>query len=1065
MKNFLYSILHNPVFANLLMFIIIAGGIIGGHTMIRETFPPFSMDQIQVSVVYPGADPSEVEEGICLKLEEALEGIEGVKKVTTQAVEGVGTALVECEDQADTDYIRNEVDTLVSGITNFPKDIENPVVRELKHRSDVMSVVVWGQLPEAQLKEFAREFEDEIKNLPGVSQTNLSGTRDYEISIEVSEERLRQYGLNFTDISDAVTKNGFNMPAGTIRTKGEEIRIRVLGRKYRAKNYRNIPIITRSDGTTIYLGDIAEIKDSFDEDAVVYSLFNGQPAVSINLFKTESEDALSITNEVNKLIKEKLATMPKSVHISKVFVVSRLILDRLNLLLNNGKIGLVLVFLVLWLFLDLRLSFWVTMGIPISLAGAMMIMALIGGSINMLSLFGLIMVLGLIVDDAIVVGESIYSHRKVGDAPETAAVKGTSDVAFPVIAAVTTTIVAFMPLFWIPGMIGKFIRQIPIPVIASLSISMLECLIILPVHLRHLPPTDHKVMRFNPMGQIRKRVSAGLDYVIHCVYGPFIDRILPWRYAVLCIAISILAIVGGMKYSGFIKFIFFPKTDSDFVRATIEMAPGTPIEQTRKTAVRVMAAWKEVEKKFEPQLPPGTHLTSSIYSLIGSSIDWRVQNNAPNKFEVTVDLLPSQIRNISAQTLVDYWHKKAGDIPGAVATTFNTFAGGPGGLPIEIELHGNNHEELLAAADELLNHLKLYKGVYDQQLDWRPGKREFIVKIKPEAYHHGFTLDDLAKHVHGGFYGRESLRIQRGRDDIRVKIRYPEKFGRDSIEYFKRLRVKTKEGKQIPFTALAEFKMQEGPSIINRNHRKRVIKVSADVNQNVGNADDIMRKVKANFLPELRKRYNNDISYSLEGQQKEMIDSMKSLVISFPLALFGIYLIIATIFRSYVQPAVIMTTIPFGLVGGLIGHWLFGKPVSIMSMFGMVALAGIVVNDAIVLIEGVNSRLESGMPLYEALREGGKRRFRAIMLTTFTTFAGLMPLILEKSFQAQFLIPMALSIAFGVLFATLVTLLLLPCLLAILNDFRRYAFALWFGYMPTEEEVEPRAVSFFRKKF
>ena len=1062
MKNFLYSILHNPVFANLMMLIILIGGIIGGYTMIRETFPNFSQDKIQVSVVYPGADPSEVEEGVCLKLEEALEGIEGVKKVTTQAMEGVGSALVECEDGADTAYVRNEVDTLVGSITNFPKDIENPVVRELKHRSDVMSVVVWGDLPEAQLKEFARELDDEIKNLKGVSQTSISGTRDYEITIEISEEKLRQYKLSFNEVSNAVTRNGFNMPAGNIRTKAEELRVRILGRKYRAKDYRRIPVITRSDGTVVCLGEIAEIKDSFDEDAVVYSLFNGKPAVSINLFKTDSEDALKITEAVNKLIKEKQATLPKSVHVSKVFVISRLIMDRLNLLLNNGKIGLILVFLVLWMFLDLRLSFWVTMGIPISIAGALMIMALGGGSINMLSLFGLIMVLGLIVDDAIVVGESIYSHRRVGDAPETAAVRGTSDVAFPVIAAVLTTIAAFLPLFWIPGMIGKFIRQIPIPVIASLSISLMECLIILPVHLRHLPPSDHEVKRFNPIGRLRKKISGGLDYVIQCIYGPFVDWLLPWRYAVLCIGICILAIVGGMGKSGFIKFVFFPRTDSDFIRAKIEMPPGTPIEVTRRTAINVMNAWHQVEDEYEKQLPPGKKLTNALYSLIGSSIDMREQaSNSPNKFEVTVDLLPSQDRNIFAQKLVNSWQEAAGEIPGALTTKFQTFAGGPGGLPIEIELMGEDQDQLLAAADKMLEHLKIYEGVFDQQLDWQPGKREFIVKIKPEAYHLGLTLDDIAKHIHGGFYGSEALRIQRGRDDIRVKIRYPEKAGRDSIEYFKRLRVKTPTGKQVPFTTVAELKMAEGPSIINRNNRRRVIKVSADVNEEAGNAENIMKKIKADFLPKLQQQYS--VTYSLEGQQKEMKDSMKSLVISFPLALFGIYMIIATIFRSYIQPAVIMTTIPFGLIGGIFGHWIFGKPVSIMSLFGMVALAGIVVNDAIVLIEGVNSRLESGMPLMEALREGGKRRFRAIMLTTMTTFAGLMPLILEKSFQAQFLIPMALSIAFGVLFATFITLLLLPCLLAILNDLRRGLYIFIHGTSPSQEEVEPRSAFYYKK--
>ncbi len=1129
-KEILRTLFKNPVLANILMMLIIVCGIFGTMVMVRETFPRFSLDVITVTVSYPGADPEEIEEGICLKLEEALEGIEGVKKITTTASEGSGTAVIECKENANLYEVKDEVKTLVDGITTFPVDAENPIVTEVKFRGDVVTIAIWGDLPERQLKEVARKLEQDLLKMPGVSQTSISGIRDYQISIEISEEKLRKYGISFNDISNAVKKNGLNLPAGTIRTGVEDFRIRAMGRKYKAKDYRDIPVIVRTDGTVITLEQIADIRDVFDEDSEVIALFNGKPTVALNVFKTEEEDAIKISKQVDKFLAEKRAELPKSIQLTKFKDRSKLVTDRLTLLINNGKIGLLLVFLSLWIFLDLRLSFWVTMGIPISLAGALALMAATGQTINMLSMFGLIMVLGLIVDDAIVVGESIYSYRQKGESAFMAAVNGTSEVALPVIAAVTTTVVAFIPLYFIGGVMGKFIRVIPTPVVASLSVSLVEGLFILPIHLRHLPiPKELPKFKFielpkvfikyfyNPQPEpetaatlpepekpasgirrifgtvskpvmavlrfpsfVRSCVASGLEYFIEHIYGPFIDRVLHWRYVCLSMAVTVLLIIAGLVSGGIIKFVLIPEADDDFIRCKIEMPAGTPIEHTKAAAQQVLNGWYKVEKKFKIKETQNSTITKvinflkwatggkvvnaedsdkpftkAIYTIIGGSLDWREGSGNPSKVEVSIELLPAEERNIFCMDLIHAWEKETGKIPGSLATSFQKFRHGPGGSPIEIKLLGNDHKQLITAADELVEKLSSIEGVFDAQTDYRPGKREFSFKIKPEAYHLGLSLDDIARHIKGGFYGDEALRIQRGRDDVKVKIRYPEKKGRNSIEYFEKLRIKTPRGFQVPFKSVADLTLTEGQSQILREHRNRAVTVTADVNNKLANAREILTDLEANFMPQMLNKY--DISYSTEGQSQETRDSLSSLFIGFPLALFGIFFIIASMFRSYIQPLVIMTTIPFGLIGAVIGHLIFGFPLTLLSMFGMVALAGIVVNDAIVLIEGVNTRLEEGMPLFVALREGGKRRFRAILLTTLTTFSGLMPLILEKSMQAQFLIPMAISIAFGVLFATVLTLVLIPCLMAILNDLRRFIYLLWHFKMPSREQMEPRS--------
>lgn len=1063
-KILLRYLFTNSVLANILMLLILSCGLAGYFTMVRESFPRFTLDMITVSVAYPGADPEEVEEGISIKLEEVLEGIDGVKDITTISQEGVSSVRIECEESADITRVKDKVTNLVDSITTFPIDAENPVVSEVEFRDAVCSVVLWGDVPEHQLKEMGHKLEYELLQIKGISQSSISGIRDYEISIEIDEANLRKYNINFETVSRAVNTNAINRSSGTIRTSNEDIRIKAEGRRYAAKDYQNIPIITKKDGTCITLGQIAKITDSFDENVKIFSLFNGKPSLAINMFKTSAEDSIKIVNLVDKFIKSKNSELPPGVHLTKFFDRSRMVKDRLNILVSNGLIGLCLVFISLWIFLDLRLSFWVTMGIPISLGGALAIMGVAGASINMISMFGMIMVLGLIVDDAIVVGESIYNRRQMGDSPMDAAVNGTAEVAFPVLAAVLTTIIAFIPLFFIPGIMGKFIKVMPMPVVAALAISLVEGLFVLPIHLRHLPKAGElpkfKISQY--INKFRLKITGGLNFFIEKIYGPSIDHILNNRYIALACAISVILIIAGVFAGGILKFSLVPDADDDFIRAKVELPAGTPASETLKVAKVISDAWKKVEKDpaFTKRLN-GKPLAIAIYGLIGASMDWREGAIDGNKMEISIELLPSETRNIPYKELVTAWQKECGDIPGAVATSFGQFKHGPGGMPIAFDLKGTNSENLLLASDDLMEMINTKQGTYDVTSDFRNGKREFKITLKPSASRHNFTLDDIARHVQNGFFGKETLRIQNGKDDVKVQIKFPREDGRDSVKFFKKIRIQNSNGDMIPLLSVANIELGPGQSIIRRKDRMRTIKITADVDKRKGNAREIIRDLEVSFLPKLENKYG--IVCEVGGEQAETRDSLGSLFLLFPIALFGIYFIIASIFRSYIQPIVIMTTIPFGMVGAIIGHFVFMENLCIFSMFGMIALAGIVVNDAIVFIECVNSNLESGETLFVSLREGGKRRFRAIMLTTLTTFSGLMPIILEKSMQAAYLKPMAISIAFGVLFATIVTLILMPCFIAILNDIRRFAHHFIFSEWVEREEVETRSKIYIEK--
>ncbi|MCP3955144.1 MAG: efflux RND transporter permease subunit, partial [Desulfobacterales bacterium] len=726
----------------------------------------------------------------------------------------------------------------------------------------------------------------------------------------------------------------------------------------------------------------------------------------------------------------------------------------INLLVKNGTIGLIIVFALLWMFLNLRLSFWGGMGIPISIAGALFIIWTLGATINMISLFGFIMVLGVIVDDAIVVGEAIYVHRKNGKPPLLAAVDGVMEVGMPVVAAVVTTIVAFIPLMYVGGVMGKFIAILPIVVIACLAISLVECLILLPAHLGHLPDLNAKE---ESKGKLQKRIdvvhrltSTGLEWFVKEVYYPFLRHALNWRYASLCIAISILLLTLGLVRGGIIKFEVFPALDGFIMTSTVEFPAGTPPAVTRNALDQVENALLRLAETTKTK--SGEPLLDDRLTLVGGTLS-DIPSFGPQYGAVQAILLPSERRGMHVDDLMVAWEKEVGRISGVKSLTFAGLSGGPPGAPIEVWLQGNNMDTILAAADDLMARLKKFDGVYQVRSDFSPGKNELRLSLKPEARALGLTVNDLARQVYAGYYGDEAVRLQRGRDDIRVKIRYTAD-ERSRLSDLEKVRIRTRDGRLVPLFSVADISSSPGFSTITRTDGLRRVAVSADVDSNKANANEIFADLVKNYFPNMKNKYL-DVHVALQGEQKKMRESFSSLYVGFPLAVLGIFIIVATMFRSYSQPFVIMFTIPFGIIGSILGHLLLGYDLSIMSVFGMVALTGVVINDAIVLIERINENIAEGLPFFEAIRMGGVRRFRAIFLTSLSTVGGLAPMIMETDMQAKVLIPMALSLAAGVAFATVLTLVLIPSLLVILNDFRRFVFRYKTGRWPTREEVEP----------
>jgi len=1053
MKNILASFARNTVFANIVLVLIFIAGTIAASTMIKEIFPEFALNMITISVPYPGADPEEVEEGVSRKIEEAVESIEGIKLYTTKSSENISTAVIEIKEGFDTDKVYDKIRSKVDAISTFPLDAEKPIISELTVKDPVVLLYIAGDMSERRLKEWSERIKDKLQALDSVSQVATFGARDYQISIEVSEERLREYNLSFDQVAAAVRRNNLNLAGGTIRTEGEDIRVRTMGRKYTDKEFSEIVVLATPDGDIITLDRLAGIRDGFTEDPI-NGRINGEPAVMIIVYKTTEEDALKISKDVQAFVDEQQHILPQGVSFNTLYDNTDMLKKRINLLLKNGFIGLIIVFTTLWLFLDRRLSFWGGMGVPISIAGALAILWMIGGTINMISLFGFIMVLGIVVDDAIIVGESIFVHRQMGKPPLKAAVDGVAEVGMPVLAAVVTTIIAFLPLAYVGGIMGKFIRILPIVVIACLLVSLVECLLLLPAHLSHLPDPNKSGVEKRTLGgrieRMRKKIADFLEWFVDKVYQPFLRKSIKWRYISLCVAIALLFITVGVMKGGLLKFEVFPDIDGFVATATVEFPEGTPAEVTREGIDRIEAALMRLSDRTETLT--GEPMVIDRFAMVGQTLQ-KMPTSGPNVGSVQSFLLASEKRGIHSKDVMVEWEKEIGLIPGVRSLIFEGLAVGPPGAPIEVWIQGHDMDDILAASDKLMGRLKRFEGVFQIRSDFSSGKNEIRLSLKHEARSLGLTVEDLARQINSGFYGNEALRLQRGREDIRVKVRYTED-ERSQAASLDNVRIRTQDGRQVPLMSVADIEYSAGYSTITRTDGMRRVAVSADVDSNKANANEIFEELITNFFPKLRKDHPG-LQIALQGEQKKMNESFGSLVIGFPMAILGIFIIIATMFRSYAQPLIILFTIPFGIIGAVAGHMLLGFDLSILSIFGMVALTGVVVNDAIVLIERVNENIAEGMTFQDALLNGGKRRFRAIFLTTVSTVGGLAPIIMEQDLQAQFLIPMALSLAAGVAFATMLTLLLIPNLLAILNDLRRVIHRLRHGCWTLREEVEP----------
>ena len=1045
MKNIIRWFILNTVAANLLMVFIIIAGIFTLSRLRMEVFPDITIPIINVSVIYPGASPEDIEESICVKVEEQVQGINGLKRITSSSNEGYGSINIEIENGYDIDEVKDEVKAQVDAITSFPDDAEKATIKSFDGQPEVITIAVHGNVDEVSLLNIAEKIRDEVSELPNITQTRL-GKKPREISIEVSEKTLQKYGISFDYIASKIRTSSMDVPGGAIETYDGEILIRSKGQAYTGDEFGIIPVLSLPDGSTVLLRDIAEIDDGFQD--VEYDIkFNSEPALLIRVYRTGEQNALDIAEEVHKYIKKKNPLMPPGVSLTTMKDESVILKGRIELLTENAYLGLTLVLIVLALFLKPKLAAWVSLGIPISFMGGFWLLPLFDVSINMISLFTFILVLGIVVDDAIVVGENIHIHMKRGLSGVDAALEGAYQVAKPVIFAVLTTMVTFSPMILVEGATGKIWKIIPVVTIVVLLFSLIESLTILPAHLAHMKLDENK--KENKFlawwSKIQLSIHNWLQRFIKNRYIPVLELALRNRGNTVAIAISIFILTVGLVASGFIRFNFFPPLEADIVIAGVEYPEGTPVSLTKSGLEQVEKSAYKLKDSLEV-LYPNNKVFINMVSTAGDqpikTQSARGPGNLDASFfgshlaECVIELAPGEERSISTVDISRIWRELTGPIPGVKQVTFDSDLFTTG-APIEIQLSSVNRDDLKAVTTILKDKLQTYAGVFDIKDSFSAGKDEIKLNLRPEAQNYGITMASLARQVRQAFYGDEVQRVQRGRDEVKVFLRYP-KEERVSLNNLEQMMVRVGNNIEVPLGQVAEGELSSGYSTITRTDRKRSISVTADVDLSEANANEILAKFELEHILPILRDYPS-VNYSFEGEQREQRDTLGSLFKNFALALFVVYVLLAVPFKSYLQPLIIMSAIPFGFTGAVIGHIIMGMNLAVLSIIGIVALSGVVVNDSLVMVDFINRyRREDGKTSLEAALAAGPRRFRPILLTSITTFVGLFPLLIEKSVQAQFLVPMAISLAYGVLFATLITLILVPTSYLIIEDIKKF---------------------------
>ncbi len=1018
---------RNSVAANLLMVFIIAWGLSALFSRIPlEVFPSFELDSVSITVPFRGASPVEVEEGVTIKIEEAIQDIEGIKRINSTSSEGAANVFVQVANGYDTQEIRDEIEQRIGGISTFSDEVDTPIITVPEANREVISVVVAASMPEKELRLLASRVRDDLEALPNVSTVSVSGARAFELAIEVSQASLDRYDLTLSAVAQAINASSIDLAAGAIATASGEMLLRANGQASTADDYRAIVVLATEDGTNISLGDVATIRDGFEEDQLVQK-FNGTNSIQIDVFRTGLQSAITVADEVKEYLVEAQGTMPFGVTLGYWRDWSRTVKARLDTLTNSALQGGILVVILLTLFLRFWVAAWVFVGVPVSILGGIALMPVLGVSLNLLSLFAFILVLGIVVDDAIVTGENIYTHMRRKKDGVQAAIEGAQEVAVPVTFGVLTTVAAFTPLLLIEGARGQIFAQIPLVVIPVLLFSIIESKFVLPAHMSHL--NFHKDTTPNVFARMQHRIADGFEWFVENKYQPALAWSLRNRYLVLSIFLGGAIIVFALVSSGHVRFVFFPRVQAETARATLEMPEGTPFEVTQSHIERMSEV---VEQLQSEHVDPDTNesVIESILTTAGSSNG----QNGSHLGRVMFEIVPPEQRTlqISSAELVNEWRERIGDIPGAKNVNYRAEIGG-GGSPIDVEVSGADFDELNAASAAIKNKLREYPGVSDISDTFEGGKEELQLKLKPEARQLGITLSDIAQQVRIAYLGTEVQSIQRNRDEVKVFVRYPQA-QRASLAQLERLSIRTPTNQSIPLASVADFDVGRGYAQIRRVDRQRTLNVRADIDKQSVNIEGIKADL-AVLAAELEKQYP-DTNISLEGEAREQRESFASLKTGLVFVLLVIYTLLAIPFKSYVQPLMVMVVIPFGVVGGVLGHLIMGMSLSIMSYMGMLALTGVVVNDSLVLVDWVNRQRARGVELIDAVRTAGVARFRAVILTSLTTFFGLLPLIFESSTQAQFLIPMAVSLGYGILFATAVTLILIPVNYLVLEDMR-----------------------------
>ncbi len=1012
--------------ANLLMLAIMVLGAVALPGLQRATFPEIENDRVQVRVIYPGATPAEVEDAICRRIEDALDGVTGLEELRCEAREGAGTATAVKQEGVQMTRFLDDISTAVDAVADFPAQTERPLVEELGLTDRVISVAVTGPDDPISLKAYAESLKSRMQRLDSVAKVTVSGFSDHQIRIEIPASRLQQYGVSLNDVAAAVQRNSVSTPAGALEGGREDLVLRVDDQRKTVAEMRDIVVISGSSGAAITLGEIATISNRFERDESKI-LFNGKRAAILNVEKTSAQDVLVAYHSVVDFVAAERKRAPQGVTLTLTQDVASVVQDRLDMLVANGIQGLLLVFLMLWLFFSFRYSFWVTMGLPVSFLGALFVLPVLGITINMISMVGLLIGIGLLMDDAIVIAENVAARMAKGDHPLEAAVNGVGEVLPGILSSFATTLLVFGSLAFISGELGQILRVLPIVLIIVISVSLVEAFCVLPSHLGH--SLAH--MKHREPSAFRQRFEALFDRLRDGGFGPWLDRAVEYRYLTLGLVLMLLLFSVAMPVGGMLKFVGFPQIDGDIVEARVLLPQGTPLQRTEAVVARLTRVAESLNERFTPDQPDGQPLVRNVIVIFGENPD--SYESGPHVARVVVDLLSAEIRNTRLDDFRNSWRNETGELPDVISIKYTESAIGPGGRAIDVRLLGVEPALLKAASQELQDWFNQYAGVLDVSDDLRPGKREFRLHLKPAARTLGLSALQLGDQLRAAYQGIVVDEYPLGPETYEVELRLAAADRRSPAD-LERMTLVDPKGNLIPLSVVAEIEEVRGWARIHRINGAPAVTVQGDVDVAVANAQELMRLAAQSILPQLRERYPG-LQVDVEGQSSESAETGLSIVRNVLLGLFGVYLLLALQFRGYLAPLTVMVVIPTALIGVIFGHLLMGLDLTMPSIVGMASLFGVVVNDSILLVVFIRQEVNAGMAVEAAAKQAGRARFRPIMLTSLTTVAGLLPLLAERSLQAQILIPLAASLAFGLAVATIAALFLVPAVYCILNDF------------------------------